>query len=57
VHVAMDHFGLRTTSPVTRATTAPFLGLAHSYAAQRRFSDAVPGEILITGDNAPASLH
>jgi hypothetical protein len=57
VHVALDHFGLRTTSPISRSTTAPFLGLAHSYAAQRRFSDAVPGEILIGGDNDPASLH
>ncbi len=57
VHVAMDLFGLRTTSPVTRSSTQQFLGLGHSYAAQRRFSDAVPGDILIGGDNDPASSH
>jgi hypothetical protein len=53
VHVALDYFGLRSESPLTRTTTESFLGLAHSYAAQRRFSDAVPGDILISGQNAP----
>jgi hypothetical protein len=57
VHVAMDHFGLRTTSPVSRATTTPFRGLAHSYAAQRRFVDAVSAELLTTGANGAASPH
>jgi hypothetical protein len=57
VRVALDYFDLRNETPVSRLTTAPFLGLAHSYPAQRRFSDAIPGDILITGENAPASLH
>ena len=57
VHVAMDFFGLRTDSPVSRVTTKPFRGLAHSYVAQRRFVDAVPGEQLVTGANDPASSH
>ena len=39
VTVALEHFGL--TSPVTRAASAPFAGLAHSYVAQRRFVDDV----------------
>jgi hypothetical protein len=55
--VAMDYFGLRTASPVSRVTTKPFRGLAHSYVAQRRFVDAVPGEQLVTGANDPATLH
>lgn len=57
VHVAMDHFGLRTTSPVSRTTTRPFRGLAHSYAAQRRFVDAVSAVLLTTGANGAASAH
>jgi hypothetical protein len=57
VHVAMDHFELRTTSPVSRTTTKPFRGLAHSYAAQRRFVDAVSAELLTTGANGAASAH
>jgi len=56
-HVAMDHFGLRETSPVSRATTKPFRGLAHSYAAQRRFVDAVSAQLLTTGANGAASAH
>jgi hypothetical protein len=56
VQVALQYLGLLTSSPVTRQTTTPFLGLAHSYAAQRRFSDAVPAEALTGGDNSPA-LH
>jgi hypothetical protein len=57
VHVAMDYFGLRTDSPVSRVTTKPFRGLAHSYVAQRRFVDAVPGEQLVSGANDPSTLH
>lgn len=57
VHVAMDYFGLRSTSPVSRATTKPFRGLAHSYVAQRRFVDAVAGEQLVNGANDPATSH
>jgi hypothetical protein len=57
VHVAMDFFGLRQASPITRITTKPFRGLAHSYAAQRRFVDAVPGEQLISGANDAKSSH
>jgi hypothetical protein len=57
VHVAMDYFGLRQASPITRATTKPFSGLAHSYAAQRRFVDAVPGDQLVSGANDAKSSH
>ncbi len=57
VHVAMDYFGLRSTSPVSRVTTKPFRGIAHSYVAQRRFVDAVGGEQLVSGANGPETLH
>lgn len=57
VRVAMDLFGLRTTSPVSRVTTKPFRGLAHSYAALRRFVDAVTSAQLTTGANDAASRH
>jgi hypothetical protein len=57
VHVALDYFGLRQASPVTRASTASFRGLAHSYVAQRRFVDAIPGESLTSGANDAASSH
>ena len=57
VHVAMDHFGLRETSPVPRSTTKPFRGLAHSYSAQRRFVDTVSAESLTTDANGAASSH
>jgi len=56
-HVAMDLFGLRNSSPISRATTKPFAGLAHSYAAQRRFADAVNPEQLTPGPNDVASSH
>lgn len=56
-HVAMDLFGLRDSSPVTRAMTEPFVGLAHSYAAQRRFADAVDPEQLTSGPSDAASSH
>lgn len=39
VTLVLEYFGL--TSPVSRAASAPFAGLAHSYVAQRRFVDAV----------------
>ena len=57
VHVAMDLFGLRTASPVSRDTAAPFRGLAHSYPAQRRFVDAVTPTQLTSGVNDAASRH
>jgi hypothetical protein len=57
VHVAMDIFGLRDATPVSRETTKPFRGLAHSYAAQRRFVDAVSPAQLTTGANDAASSH
>jgi hypothetical protein len=57
VHVALDYFGLREASPVSRTVTAIFSGLGHSYVAQRRFVDAVPGESLISGANDAASSH
>jgi hypothetical protein len=57
VHVAMDLFGLRASSPVSRATTERFIGLSHSYVAQRRFADAVSSDELVTGINDAASSH
>lgn len=39
VTLVLEHFGL--VSPVSRAASAPFAGLAHSYVAQRHFVDAV----------------
>jgi len=55
VRTAMDLFGLRASSPVTREVTGGFLGLAHDYAAQRRFVDAISAERLTTGINADAA--
>lgn len=43
VRAALDHFGLRHHGS---ATTAAFVGIAHSYAAQRRFVDSVTEEQL-----------
>jgi hypothetical protein len=56
VHVALDLFGLRTTSLIERDQTARFSGLAHSYALQRRFVDAVSREELLV-DVASAGTH
>ncbi len=47
VRVALAHFGLSEGGPVTRSLSVPFLGLAHSYAAQRRLVDAVSAEALV----------
>ena len=47
VHVALDHFGLRTSSLIERDQTAQFAGLAHSYVLQRRFVDGVKKEDLL----------
>lgn len=47
VKVAMGLFGLREGSPLGRTVTAPFLGLSHSYVAQRRFVDGVAPEALV----------
>ncbi|HVB52045.1 MAG TPA: hypothetical protein VND89_09960 [Acidimicrobiales bacterium] len=57
VRVAMDLFGLRGSVPVSRETTKPFIGLAHSYPAQRRFVDAVSAAQLTSGENDAASQH
>lgn len=57
VHVAMDLFDLRTSSPVSRETTKPFVGLGHSYPAQRRFVDAVSAAKLTSDANDAASNH
>ena len=57
VRVAMDLFGLRASSPISRDITTPFRGLAHSYVAQRRFVDAVTPAQLTAGANDAASRH
>jgi hypothetical protein len=57
VRVAMDHFGLRVLSPVSRDVTKPFMGIGHSYAAQRRFVDGVSASMLTSGANDAASQH
>jgi len=46
VRVAMAIFGLSEDVVVGHDLVAPFVGLAHSYVAQRRFVDAVSSEDL-----------
>jgi len=57
VHVAMDLFDIRTTSPVSCETTEPFSRPRASYPAQRRFVDAVSAAQLTSGANDAASHH
>jgi hypothetical protein len=57
VQLVMDLFALRTTPVVDRDLTAPFAGLAHSYAIQRRFVDAVTREQLLLDDPNWISSH
>ncbi len=47
VHVAMGIFGLRDVSVVSRQLAQPFIGIAHSYVAQRRLVDAVLSDQLM----------
>lgn len=56
VRRVLDYFELRAATPVSARVTAPFAGLAHSYAAQRRFVDAVSSEVLLAETvDAPSS--
>jgi hypothetical protein len=48
VLVALEAVGI-TTSTVSSAQSEPFRGIAHSYAAQRRFVDAITTDQLIPG--------
>ncbi len=48
VHVALEVVGI-TTMTVTSVQSTPFRGIAHSYAAQRRFVDAITTDQLIPG--------
>jgi hypothetical protein len=48
VHVALAALGIGGAT-VTSAESKPFQGLAHSYAAQRRFVDAVAPDQLVPG--------
>jgi hypothetical protein len=57
VHVALDLFGLRTSSMIERDQTARFAGLAHSYALQRQFVDGVTREQLIANASHVVSSH
>ena len=47
VRVALGLFGLVEGVIVDHALAAPFAGLAHSYAAQRRFVDAIADDDLL----------
>ena len=47
VRVAMALFNLREGVVVDHRLAAPFVGIAHSYAAQRRFVDGVSNEDLV----------
>jgi hypothetical protein len=47
VQVALDLFKLRDADVVDHQLCVGFAGLAHSYAAQRRFVDAVSDEALV----------
>jgi hypothetical protein len=51
VQVAMALFALRDGSIVDHHLAGPFVGVAHSYAAQRRFVDAVSNEDLLANDD------
>jgi hypothetical protein len=53
VQVAMDLYGLRDAPIVTGQLSEPFRGLAHSYVLQRRFVDAVDGDMLVTTGSVP----
>lgn len=44
---ALDIFQLRDADVISHELCVQFAGLAHSYAAQRRFVDAVPEEQLV----------
>jgi hypothetical protein len=57
VHVALDLFGLRTSSMIERDQTARFAGLAHSYVLQRQFVDAVTREQLIANASHVVTSH
>lgn len=51
VQVAMALFALQEDSVVDHHLAGPFVGVAHSYVAQRRFVDAVSNEdLLAIGD-------
>ena len=51
VQVAMDIFGLHAVSVVAHELAKPFIGLTHSYVAQRRFVDAVSNDQLVVAQN------
>lgn len=51
VTVALSIFGM-ASGVISAASSEPFAGLAHSYAAQRRFVDAVRIDQLVPGDVA-----
>ena len=48
VQHALSLFGLDGSATITGVKTALFSGLGHSYAAQRRFVDAVSADQLLT---------
>jgi len=48
VHTALDVFNLREGDVVSHERCLVFAGIAHSYAEQRRFVDAVSDEQLVT---------
>jgi len=52
VNVALALYGLRGASTIDHQLSEPFRGLAHSYALQRRFVDAVDGDELIATEIA-----
>ena len=49
VRVALSVLGLDRVEVVDARAAAPFVGLAHSYVAQRRFVDAVADDRLVGG--------
>lgn len=56
VQVAMEIFALRADTPIGRLHAKPFVGIAHSYVAQRKFVDAIDVGDLITTTAPPSSL-
>ncbi len=55
VHVAMAIFALNTATSIDHHQAKPFVGIAHSYVAQRKFVDAIDVKVLIA-TSAPLNL-
>lgn len=57
VHVALDLYGLRSSGVIDHHLAAPFVGLSHSYVAQRRLVDGVANRRLVPIDDGATAAH